>query len=122
MTPNVVLVMLVLENPFGLTRLKVLKDSPRSCSFQRPSALRLKYLLNVISTLEKPGPRTVPRPALPGRITPSGTGAKQAVLNHFGLLAEGAPAHDFGAPCWGSQVISGRALAALLLPTLPRPA
>src|SRR5262245_31762311 len=112
--------MLVLEKPLGFTRLNVLKDSPRSCRVHR-SSVSLNVLLTVMSTLEKPGPRTTPRPAFPGRTAPDGTAAKHDALNQGVLVADGEPAYPWGALALGSQIMSGRGLAALV-PRSPRPA
>src|SRR5437016_4455293 len=57
--PNTVLVFAVLANPFGLTQFNVFCVSQRSCSFQRPSLLMLKFFISDMSVLKNPGPRTV---------------------------------------------------------------
>src|ERR1022692_4020814 len=77
--------------------------------------------MRLASRLEKPGPRTVPRPALPGRTAPCGTAAKQAVLNQVGCPVPVMPGARCGALALGSHNMSGRELEALL-PSRPRPA
>src|SRR5215472_6337845 len=62
------------------------------------------------------GPRTTPRPALPGRTVPCATGWKQDVLIQNPPTLALCGAFEFG-----SQTMSGRALAALE-PNSPRPA
>src|SRR5262249_23456813 len=120
--PKTVLVLLVLANPLGLTQLSVLKLSPRNCvvSF----SVSLKFLMIEASRLKKPGPRITPRPALPGRTTPCGTGAKHAVLNHarFCALLCAEPPNCCGAAAFGSQTMSGRRLAWLPPERIPSPA
>src|ERR1035438_293982 len=108
-SPNELTVMLVLAYPLGSTRLSVLKVSRRSCSFAFPSLKMLKFFIRLASRLEKPGPRTTPRPALPGRLAYCGTAAKQAVLK-YRLAVEGTPEKAFGALALGSQIMSGREL------------
>src|ERR1019366_1391511 len=118
-SPNVLTVMLVLAYPLGSTRLSVLKVSRRSCSFAFPSLRMLKFFIRLASRLLKPGPRTTPRPALPGRLAYCGTAAKQAVLK-YRLAVEGRSEKAFGALALGSQIMSGRELATLE-PSRPRP-
>src|ERR1019366_9554284 len=100
--------MLVLAYPLGSTRLSVLNVSRRSCSLARPSLRRLKFFIRLASRLEKPGPRTTPRPALPGRTAPCGTAWKHAVLNQVWLPGSGDPPKPWAALALGSQVLSGR--------------
>src|SRR5437764_6758936 len=72
--------MFVLLKPLGFTQFIVLNDSPQICMFI--FSVTRTFLISDASRLKKPGVRTVPRPALPGRTWPCGTAAKQAVLNH----------------------------------------
>src|SRR6185369_9513621 len=119
--PKVVLVMLVLEMPFGFTQFMVFRVSRRNCVLKR--SRMWKFFSSEASRLKKPGPRSTPRPALPGRTAPCGTGAKQAVLNQVSAPAASceALAYCCGWPARGSQIMSGRELAALD-PSRPRPA
>src|SRR5260370_12971898 len=52
---------------------------------ERVSSLstQLELVTLMESTRSKPGPRTTPRPAFPGRCIPAGTFWKHAVLNHW---------------------------------------
>src|ERR1035438_4850662 len=97
--------MFVLAYPLGSTRLSVLKVSRRICSFALPSLRMLKLFIRLASRLEKPGPRTTPRPALPGRLAYCGTAAKQAVVKYV-LAADRTPEKGFGGLAVGSQVMS----------------
>src|ERR1017187_10976068 len=83
--PKFVTVMFVLANPAGFTQLSVLRVSSRNCVLNR--SVISKFLSRDASRLKNPGPRMVPRPVLPGRTEPCGTGAKQAVLNHVRACA-----------------------------------
>src|SRR5712692_5927458 len=108
------LVILKLEIPDGLPWLKVLNVSQRNCTDARS---RIGMFLNSeIFQLAYPGPRTVPRPAFPGRTMPCATGEKQFVSNHLPLKPRSC-----GAVALGSHIMSGRELAKLD-PRNPRPA
>src|SRR6185503_12808827 len=108
---NSELVLLVLPKPFGFAWLRMFSASPRSSKLYFSRTGRL--FTRAKSQLAKPGPRTTPRPALPGRTSPCGVGAKHDLLNHWPVL--------WGAPAFGSHSMSGRELAALF-PSSPRPA
>lgn len=77
--------------------LKALNASNRSCDETLSESLR--FLNSERSQLLKPGPRTIPRPALPLRSCPAGTGANAAVLNHCVSVL---------GPLFGSAIMSGR--------------
>src|ERR1039457_6845378 len=115
--------MFVLANPAGFTQLSVLRVSSRNCVLNR--SVISKFLSRDASRLKNPGPRMVPRPVLPGRTEPCGTGAKQAVLIQVsGCVADSSCAVLAYWPGWfarGSQIWSVRELAELE-PRRPRPA
>src|SRR6516165_11286635 len=109
--PNTVLVMLVLPNPLGLTQFSVFSVSRRNCAFNLSLSRRSrKFFISDASMLKKPGVRMTPRPALPGRTAPCGTGTKQAVLNQVRpcVLDCAEPAYWPGWLARGSQIMSGR--------------
>src|ERR1700722_19463350 len=91
-SPKVVLVMLVLKAS-GLTQFMVLKVSNRNWKYF--DSVTWKFFITEASRLKNPGPRTVLRPALPGRTAPCGTGAKQPVLNQFSNPADSCALEEY---------------------------
>src|SRR5262245_33471047 len=77
---------------------------------------RIGNLLNTEkSKRTMPGASTTPRPALPGRLAPTGTSTNAAVLNHLLMVR-------ISDPEFGSLTISGRPTAVdAALFTLPSP-
>ena len=73
---KLVAVMLVLAKPLGFTQFSVFRVSRRNWVLNFSPTMG--FFSNGASVLKKPGFRRTPMPALPGRTTPCGTGAKQA--------------------------------------------
>src|SRR5258708_22630470 len=99
----------VVPTVLKLVWLNTLKASARN--WKCVPSVTAMFFIKPTSHLEKPGPRTVPRPAFPGR--PLGAAANAAVLHHFVRV---------GGPEFGFPPLSVRPLAALPLRATPWPA